>query len=67
MLKTLKEMKQKDDIEFKRFSDKVNYQVKTFGKENDSKMKKLNSQRKLNNKSKQQSSLWANAIKNGKL
>lgn len=66
MLKILKEMKQKDDIEFKRFSDKVNYQVKTFEKENDSKMKKLNSQRRLNNKSKQQSSLWANAIKNRK-
>lgn len=66
MLKTLKKMKRKDDIEFKQFSNEVNYQLKKFEKENDEKMQSLNNQRKLQNKRKRQSSLWADAIKNGK-
>ena len=66
MFKTLKEMKRKDDIEFKEFSNEVNYQLKKFEKENDEKMQSLNNQRKLQNKRKHQSSLWAEAIKNGK-
>ncbi|MBF7028881.1 hypothetical protein [Staphylococcus kloosii] len=75
MFKTLKEMKRKDDIEFKEFSNEVNYQLKKFEKENDEKLQSLNNQRKLQslnnqrklqNKRKHQSSLWAEAIKNGK-
>ncbi|MBO0378081.1 hypothetical protein [Staphylococcus warneri] len=66
MLKSLKEMKQKDDIEFKHFSNQVKYQFEKVEEKNDNKMKELKNQKKLNNKNKQQSSLWANAIKNGK-
>lgn len=66
MFKTLKEMKYQDDIEFKKFSNQVSYQLKKFEKANDNKMKKLNNERKLNKKGKQQPSLWDNAIKNGK-
>lgn len=66
MFKILKKMKIKDDIEFKQFSNEVDYCYRKFSEENDEIMKDLNKQRKLNNKNKQQSSLWANAIKNGK-
>ena len=56
-------MKIKDDIEFKQFSNEVDYCYRKFSEENDKRMKDLNNQRKLDNKNKQQSSLWANAIK----
>ena len=56
-------MKIKDDIEFKQFSNEVDYCYRKFSEENDKRMKDLNNQRKLDNKNKRQSSLWANAIK----
>ena len=57
MFKTLKKMKIKDDIEFKQFSNEVDYCYRKFSEENDKRMKDLNNQRKLDNKNKQQSSL----------
>ncbi|PTJ01591.1 hypothetical protein BU047_09950 [Staphylococcus simulans] len=66
MFRVLKEMKQKDDIKFKKFSDQANNHFKKFEIKNDNRMKELESQRKLNGRKKQQPSLWANAIKNGK-
>lgn len=66
MFKTLKEMKRKDDIAFKQFARHVDYQFKKVEEKNDNKMEKLNNQRKLKNKTKQQLPSWANAIKNGK-
>lgn len=66
MFKTLKEMKHKDDIEFKQFSNQVDYQLKKVEEKNDNKMKELNNQRKQKTKAKHQLPLWADAIKNGK-
>lgn len=66
MFKTLKKVKIKDDIEFKQFSNEVDYYYRRFSEKNGKRMKGLNNQRKLNAKNKQQSSLWANAIKSGK-
>lgn len=66
MFKILEDKKRKDDIAFKEFSDEVNYRFNKFSEDNNKKMKKLSNQRKLNNESKQQLPLWANAIENGK-
>ena len=43
-------MKIKDDIEFKQFSNEVDYCYRKFSEENDKRMKDLNNQRKLDNK-----------------
>ena len=45
-------MKIKDDIEFKQFSNEVDYCYRKFSEENDKRMKDLNNQRKLDNKNK---------------
>lgn len=64
MFKILEKRKKHDDIKLKKIKDEMDYCYRKFSEENDKRMKDLNNQRKLNNKNKQQSSLWANAIKN---
>lgn len=66
MFKILEDKKRKDDIAFKQFSNEVNYRFDKSSEDNNKKMKKLCNQRKLKNEPKQQLSLWANAIENGK-
>lgn len=66
MFKILEKRKKQDDIKLKKFKDEMDYQYSEFNKKNNKKMNELKDKRKIKSHTNKHSSLWKEAIKNGK-
>lgn len=66
MFKILEKRKKQDDIKLKKFKDEMDYQYSEFNKKNNKKMNEMKDKRKIKPHTNKHSSLWKEAIKNGK-